>query len=204
MTATLVLAPYADGDVVLRRSRWIAALNEKRLVEDGHPVSLLASPALETGPVSFEDIAHVAFFGHGTDSSIRDAADRNILPPQRHGELFGKTVHAFACRCPRDLGPSVVQAGARVFVGYDASLRPLWSEVGIPADALPLVTDVLTAVSHCLAQGGGRSEVLTTLRLAYEALLLWDDAHHGELDKELVLLCGDVYTRMRVLVPTPD
>jgi hypothetical protein len=156
----------------------------------------------EAGPVSFEDIAHVAFFGHGTESSIRDADDRNIVPPQRHGELSGRTLHAFACHCPRELGPALVKSGIRVFVGYDATLRPRWRELDIADAAFPLVADILTAVSRCLAQGGGRSEVLAALRLAYEALLLWYDSHPGELDAELVLLCGDLYTRVRVLTPS--
>lgn len=87
-----VIAPFREGDEVLRRSRWIAELNAARLRWQGHTVRTV--PTFEPTPEG----RGFAFFGHGNEEYLQDAQESNLVPPSATSALHGRWFHAFACK----------------------------------------------------------------------------------------------------------
>lgn len=189
-----VIAPFRDDDVVLRRSRWIAALNAANLQQIGHPVRTLQ--AFDPAP----DASGFAFFGHGDEAYLQDAQGGNLIPDSATPALEGRWFHAFACQ-GRAFGEAAIQAGVTVFVGYDAWLRPRWSEADIPEPARPLVERVFTIATELLASGDAAA-LLPALRQAVEDAVVWFD-DNGQVGGDLRNLCEQLYDDVFILPFAP-
>lgn len=189
-----VIAPFREGDIVLRRSRWIAALNVENLRRRNHTVRHLQG--FDPEP----DVRGFAFFGHGNEEYLQDAKDGNLVPAAATPALAGRWFHAFACKGTA-FGEAAIKAGATVFVGYDSWLRPRWSEDDIPEDARPLVERVFTIATETLASGRA-AELLPALRSAVDDVVEWFD-DHGQVGGDLRNLCEQLYDDVFILPFAP-
>lgn len=80
------------------------------------------------------------FFGDAFETLLSADPIRPRLPP----ELRGWTVHLLACRCARRLGPALVAAGARGFVGYAGDFV---FDPAAPESAFALDTELVLALA---------------------------------------------------------
>ena len=132
MTRWLVVAPERADDDTLPNTAWIAG--KTIALAPQVPIALTGQVAVRA---SFErhvtdDLAGVAFFGHGAPARLYDA-DRPpgalgpaLLDEHNIGLLRGRWLHAFACHSGSVLATRAAENGVATFVGYHRPLDAGW------------------------------------------------------------------------------
>lgn len=119
--------PLEPG-VEIREAR-VSELEEKGFQVDLlHGVSAIRQ-SVESQLWSFQDTSMVAGLGHGEESTFLGNDGSPIFSAATPGsltQLKGKVVHLTSCSTAQLLGPALVAAGARAFIGYaDEVVFPL-------------------------------------------------------------------------------
>ncbi len=130
----------------------------------GHQIAIDVDAAFPCDRSSCEDamassIEALFFFGHGDGESLLGPSHSQLIDEFNSRKASGKTVVSVACEAGLELGPRLVQAGARAHLGWNVLL--LWLDD--PNDVMAFGEALVQPLSG-LGQGRSVSQVADELQ----------------------------------------
>lgn len=200
-----LLVPSQAGDTLVSLTKEIARLNEVRLTQEGHQVTIRTGDRCKSSTLQGAQLGEgIALFGHGVSEDNRafpGTDGLSLFPSCQENQFVDRWFHAMACDSTNIAAP-LLHVRPRCIVGYSTQLHPAWSFAAVSHEIEPAFTEFLTTVNVCLAKGVYQeTELRNALRPSYEKILNWYTVNPSLKGSSVLLFCAGVYDHLQVHFP---
>jgi hypothetical protein len=176
---------WSAADEALVNSHWIAGKTAATLAGAVRIEGAEADRAAMERVLGEAAVTGVAFFGHGREDHLRDAAGAPVLDAANLALVGGRWFHGFACLSGKRLAGLARGAGVATYAGYEVRVVVEFTPDRLPPDLTALFVELVTTTTLALA-GGCRSgrELRRRVRAVAEDVRAWFDDHAAWVDDD--------------------